>query len=1564
MAYCIGEKENKKSFDSAELARNYLAYINHGKIYGKLDFYHTDDLQTVEGVLQELSATAADEHAEDITKLCKRAFGNETILNRSEGYNPQTDKDSSGVQRAKYLKKMFGTGFHACCEWALDETKANSPEGELKLDEAIDQLIEKITEMQAQLVGDLDSPETYFVGIPNRQERIDLYNFLKHFDRGVFATNVKQLLQDLREEFAGKTVRCEIPVHLKTDFINAKGRIDMIVYDTEGNLTIVDFKTSSKDFSSTEYKQYRYYQSRLYSKIFEHYKIPKEKIKLVNIPFMFSGTANTKSNIKRLTEENMNRPQFDTGSIDNLLFTQFPLKPIKNLPIEEAKQRKERLDKIANGICTDLHIRKGEEEAIENYILKCIDRKDAYFCRHQGKEINVWTIDGDIYTGKNHNGDIIFKGTLKQLVKKEAEQHLKESEDNIAAIRGILIDKDQVRLQGFLRTQSLQKQFSFYHSLYTYMSPNWKYVNVPSLEAQNVITMYNVDKDYYEFIVVIPDAGMVNYIRDPKANILKNVMRDQSELQNVRQFSELPPPSTKNMCKTRALMAIAEFSDLLKQDGKPIVISGVKTLSSVSGAGDNGRGIEGFLTAFQLMEYEAFQNPDKIEEAEYIKEICQKMFNDITFLETDKERYQEFLIHQAQNALSIVALDHDTDIRLSSADLTAKADELDSLLDYIKETYPNVYDSKTNPVGILYADLAELTLRIRNLAPEEMYAMNKRSLTFQESILAGVDLLRYGDCARFTKMGLRLTGLAQALETTVSYASPDELIRRGNSLFNAVSQRLVDELVEEAVEVNNACKKYTKYAQRNLIRKVTGNNEDVYKVLFKKGEDGKPLKDMIFINPYNTKELTPEQQEFLEIILWSINKHRMAQLDIDPKYLKMTYAELKENKTGHSVYVQLIRENPELLYVPLKEKGGAVGTFSNLKAVITGTQEVGEFIKKETDKWKSYIEPTILNEEQAKQQEKNIKELKWTNFYKNVGNRSQMTNSHEVDQWECNLNKLVLDFIAADLKEVYFTKLLNVVDRQLATIRLAEIVTGEDLSNQTEALWGRIKVSIYNKSLTESEDEDVLKLMGAIKGVHSLAKIAVRPALFIKEMLLGRIRNTAAILSKQIVNDSDIKMSHLMDAAKFIFSGDMFREENKSFRKLLGGKTIGDFSWVDQVNTAYQINDRDLNVIGETLAYDRTGVHNWGSRMLYLNTIAPDSFNRMIIFVAKMMADGTFEAHTLNSQTGKLEYNMDKDERFEYFWKNRDRDMQTDRKWVDQKELYIIKMQQFAAEGWTNPDGSPLSWGQDGKFDPLPRAYTSQESDSIKEQIGLIYGYYGHEERANMQKGWWWTMYTEFMTFLPAEIRRYFANGNTKTSIGKTVHQKDPISGKLMYWKPETTGKNIDRKVVAGTNNVSEDGIDQETGQALRPVLAYEHNELEGLAVSTAKVVGQICRGDWKTLRSESNAQRIRNTELFFFNLLFGFLVAMLIKHLISLGVGEDSPGAAAGLDLMNKVGTELNFIHTISGAVDSFGLVGMDFIQETLSSAAKTMSVDGYSIADFANNTFSIVKDTHLVEQ
>jgi len=67
--------------------------------------------------------------------------------------------------------------------------------------------------------------------------------------------------------------------------------------------------------------------------------------------------------------------------------------------------------------------------------------------------------------------------------------------------------------------------------------------------------------------------------------------------------------------------------------------------------------------------------------------------------------------------------------------------------------------------------------------------------------------------------------------------------------------------------------------------------------------------------------------------------------------------------------------------------------------------------------------------------------------------------------------------------------------------------------------------------------------------------------------------------------------------------------------------------------------------------------------MLYLNVVAPDWFNRMIIFIAKMKADGTFNAHS--EVDGKLVYDIEKDERINYFWKNRHKNLTKDKKWVE-----------------------------------------------------------------------------------------------------------------------------------------------------------------------------------------------------------------------------------------------------------------------------------------------------------
>lgn len=83
-------------------------------------------------------------------------------------------------------------------------------------------------------------------------------------------------------------------------------------------------------------------------------------------------------------------------------------------------------------------------------------------------------------------------------------------------------------------------------------------------------------------------------------------------------------------------------------------------------------------------------------------------------------------------------------------------------------------------------------------------------------------------------------------------------------------------------------------------------------------------------------------------------------------------------------------------------------------------------------------------------------------------------------------------------------------------------MSGQDLSNTKEALINRMKISVYNTSLIDNEDRGIALAVSGVKRLTSYAKIAVRPALFVKEMVLGVIKNVSVVWAKNIINDNPI----------------------------------------------------------------------------------------------------------------------------------------------------------------------------------------------------------------------------------------------------------------------------------------------------------------------------------------------------------------------------------------------------------------------------------------------------------
>jgi hypothetical protein len=124
-------------------------------------------------------------------------------------------------------------------------------------------------------------------------------------------------------------------------------------------------------------------------------------------------------------------------------------------------------------------------------------------------------------------------------------------------------------------------------------------------------------------------------------------------------------------------------------------------------------------------------------------------------------------------------------------------------------------------------------------------------------------------------------------------------------------------------------------------------------------------------------------------------------------------------------------------------------------------------------------------------------------------------------------------------------------------------------------------------------------------------------------------QNTARMLTKY---QTDIDASSLSKAYKEVTKA--------SFTDI---RTI---TIIDELCKTYRLSNLDVARISEGLTTSRGGflnVENW----LYSTLRAPDFLNRMVLFVAKCMKDGCWDAFSIKD--GKLVYDWKKDKRYSIY---------------------------------------------------------------------------------------------------------------------------------------------------------------------------------------------------------------------------------------------------------------------------------------------------------------------------
>ena len=220
-------------------------------------------------------------------------------------------------------------------------------------------------------------------------------------------------------------------------------------------------------------------------------------------------------------------------------------------------------------------------------------------------------------------------------------------------------------------------------------------------------------------------------------------------------------------------------------------------------------------------------------------------------------------------------------------------------------------------------------------------------------------------------------------------------------------------------------------------------------------------------------------------------------------------------------------------------------------------------------------------------------------------------------------------------------------------------------------------------------------------------------------------------------------------------------------------KEIGHFgsrrSKLERINELFRLNDMDMNVYAEHLQ-DRHNIWHDTSTFLFRFASRPDFYNRLTIIEAYMRHDGVWDAYEVDEHN-ELQYYFDRDPRFNLLNTN----SVNASEYNQQLGLYWSLAKQFEKEGAYNSDGTKFVGGQtNGKWNPLPQAYTNKEMNSFKSLTDQMYGYYSQEKKALIQSSLIGAMFFQMYTYFSGKKNQWLAPGSVKNQ-GRFLQYEDYV---------------------------------------------------------------------------------------------------------------------------------------------------------------------------------------------
>jgi len=703
-----------------------------------------------------------------------------------------------------------------------------------------------------------------------------------------------------------------------------------------------------------------------------------------------------------------------------------------------------------------------------------------------------------------------------------------------------------------------------------------------------------------------------------------------------------------------------------------------------------------------------------------------------------------------------------------------------------------------------------------------------------------------------------------ALNRSKMGSTPTEL-QSASSAINASLRPIkvaMQAMSDNYVKFNAAArKKFAEYYKYKNVSMLAGDHLSAFDNLYVRDADGKINKDFMLKDPYKANsQLDPKEREFVKFLLTTFNN-----------YLRPNKDENETKASGEYFQVPLMRANSV--------------SRSHNKSFLDAVQ----------DKWKNAMNfHHIFEEEQTKNKKASEDMLSFHNTFNFNGNpeaRQRLIDEKPLSDFDTNLELILGQLVFTGIRQQVYDEVLPLIHAVRVTSRLiSKGFVNKNLVNIDDFIRDYIKVAVFDEKILEEAHEKVAPYVGLAKGLVTTFQLGLSPLNLVKETLQGQINNAIKLMADQY-GKGTASMANYRKALNYVISDapDFFNN----------------VTMIEELNHLYGVANMDRHQLAEKMVQSKQGFTQWHSRWMLWASGAPDYLNRMSLFVAQMMEDGTFDAHSMVD--GVLVYDWKKDKRFADYAAGR----KSSPNYNKQRALYLAVLAEH------NKDSSMLNGVQLQEGDALPRAYTTQEQQSLKMFSDYVHGPFDHENKIMIHHTLLGSLFAQFRTWLTAKKQQYTMAGD-KYQVGSWEHAKD-LDGSLLYLRYD------DKGIAEYTTEVTD-----------VPYMAWKGRFMEGLYQSIVRTYSEFKKSDrsiedlFNFLKQDETIKG--NFKMMSYDLMMFALISLMLKGLIDWGeLKKDSPMSATVLNAAINSTSDLNPWANIKAAVDPKSLAA------TVSTITKT---------------------------